>query len=105
MGAFEACKLLRARGKSSGAKGYIMIGDLAHAAAVQRTKDVKDVAAMDMCNFMIITDEQTAGWSRDKGQSLMTNWLSGGDKPDFVFGNNDEMAIGAIQAMRRPEST
>ncbi len=100
LGAFEACKLLRAQGKSNDAKGYIMIGDLAHAAAVQRTKDIKDVMAMDMCNFMSITDEQTAGWSRDKGQSLMTNWLSTGDTPDFVFGNNDEMAIGAIQAMK-----
>jgi inositol transport system substrate-binding protein len=100
LGAFEACKILRAQGKSNGAKGYIMIGDLAHAAAVQRTKDVKDVIGMDMCNFMSIIDEQTGGWSRDKGQSLMTNWLSTGAKPDFVFGNNDEMAIGAIQALK-----
>jgi inositol transport system substrate-binding protein len=99
LGAFEACKLLRAAGKSNGAKGYIMIGDLAHAAAIQRTKDVKDIIATDMCNFMKITDEQTGGWSRDKGQNLVTNWLSTGEKPDFVMANNDEMAIGAIQAM------
>lgn len=100
LGAFEACKILRAQGKSKGAKGYILMGDLSHAAAVQRTKDVKDVIAMDMCKFMTIIDEQTGSWSRDKGQDLMTNWLSTGEKPDFVFGNNDEMAIGAIQAMK-----
>jgi len=100
LGAFEACKLLRAAGKSDGASGYIMIGDLAHAAAVQRTKDVKDIIATDMCKFMKITDEQSAGWQRDKAQNLMTNWLTKGQKPDFVIANNDEMAIGAILSMQ-----
>ena len=100
LGAFEACKILRASGLSDGARGYILIGNLAHQAAVQRTKDVHDVTSMDMCKFMEITDEQTGKWSREEGQNLMTNWLSSGDKPDFVFGNNDEMAIGAIQAMK-----
>jgi inositol transport system substrate-binding protein len=30
----------------------------------------------------------------------MTNWLSTGAEFDGVFANNDEMAIGAIQAMK-----
>ena len=30
----------------------------------------------------------------------MTNWLSSGEPFDFVIANNDEMAIGAIQAMK-----
>jgi inositol transport system substrate-binding protein len=30
----------------------------------------------------------------------MTNWLSTGEPFDAVFANNDEMAIGAIQAMK-----
>ncbi|MYA87273.1 MAG: substrate-binding domain-containing protein, partial [Boseongicola sp. SB0662_bin_57] len=69
-------------------------------AAVQRSKDVHDVIGMDMCNFMTLIDEQTANWSRDEAQSLMTNWLSSGEDFDFVIANNDEMAIGAIQAMK-----
>jgi inositol transport system substrate-binding protein len=100
LAAFEACKLLRAEGKSNGATGYIMIGSLTHAAALQRTKDVHQVIGMDMCNFIKITDEQTAGWSRDKAQSLMTNWLTSGNVPDVVFANNDEMAMGAIIALK-----
>ena len=30
----------------------------------------------------------------------MTNWMTAGIQPDVVIANNDEMAIGAIQAMK-----
>lgn len=98
--AFQICRNLRAAGKAGGANGYILMGQLSNQAAVQRTKDVDDVIGMDMCNFMNIIDRQTAEWSRDKAQDLMTNWLSAGEDFDFVIANNDEMAIGAIQAMK-----
>lgn len=98
--AFQVCRNLRGAGKAGGARGYVLMGQLSNQAAVQRTKDVHDVIGMDMCNFMEIIDEQTAEWSRDKAQDLMTNWLSAGEDFDFVIANNDEMAIGAIQAMK-----
>ena len=98
--AFQVCRNLRAAGKAGGAKGYLMNGQLSNQAAVQRSKDVHDVIGMDMCNFMTLIDEQTANWSRDEAQSLMTNWLSAAEDFDFVIANNDEMAIGAIQAMK-----
>ena len=98
--AFQVCRNLRAAGKAGGAKGYVLMGQLSNQAAVQRTKDVEDVIGMDMCNFMKVIDKQTAEWSRNKAQDLMTNWLSSGEEFDFVLANNDEMAIGAIQAMK-----
>ncbi len=98
--AFQICRNLRAAGKAGGAKGYLMNGQLSNQAAVQRSKDVHDVIGMDMCNFMTLIDEQTANWSREEAQNLMTNWLSAGEAFDFVIANNDEMAIGAIQAMK-----
>jgi inositol transport system substrate-binding protein len=100
LAAFEGCKLLRGKGKAAGAKIYVMMGELSNQAAVQRTKDFHDVIGMDMCKFITIVDEQTANWSRDEAQNLMTNWLSSGESFDAVFSNNDEMAIGAIQAMK-----
>lgn len=100
LAAFEACKLLRAKGKTEGIRAYIMIGDLSHAASLQRTKDVHDVTAMDMCKFIDITQEQEAKWSRERGQSLVTNWLTTGDRIDVIFANNDEMALGATQALK-----
>lgn len=98
--AFEVCKILRAQGKAGGAKAYIIMGDLSNQAAVQRTKDVEDVVGMDMCKFIKIIDKQTSNWSRDQAQNLMTNWLSSGESFDAVIANNDESAIGAIQAMK-----
>ncbi|GAA6207091.1 sugar ABC transporter substrate-binding protein [Cognatishimia sp. WU-CL00825] len=100
LSAFQICNNLRADGKAGGARGYLMNGQLSNQAAVQRSKDVHDVIGMDMCNFMTLIDEQTANWSRDEAQDLMTNWMASGEPFDFVLANNDEMAIGAIQAMK-----
>jgi inositol transport system substrate-binding protein len=77
-----------------------MMGELSNQAAVQRTKDIEDVLAMDMCSFITVVDQQTAKWSRDEAQNLMTNWLSSGEPFDALIANNDEMAIGALQAMK-----
>ena len=98
--AFQICRNLRGAGKAGGAKGYLMNGQLSNQAAVQRSKDVHDIIGIDMCSFMTLIDEQTANWSRNEAQDLMTNWLSAGADFDFVIANNDEMAIGAIQAMK-----
>lgn len=48
---------------------------------------------------MKVTKEQTANFNRAEGKTLMENWLSSGDKIDIIAANNDEMAIGAIQAI------
>lgn len=97
---YQMCLQLRAEGKSGGANGYLLVGDLASEAAVQRTIDAEQVVGLDMCNFMNIIGKETAMWQRNEAQDLMTNWLSTGDDFDFVIANNDEMALGAIQAMK-----
>lgn len=75
----------------------IMNGNLAQEAAQQRTAGVKEVMAG--YDGIEITKEDTGNWSRDQGLALMENWLSTGDQIDAVASNNDEMAIGAIQAI------
>ena len=68
---------------------------------MQRTQDIYDVIEAGKCKVKInVIDQQTANWSRDQAQNLMTNWLSTGAAFDGVISNNDEMAIGAIQAMK-----
>lgn len=95
----EVCRLLKAAGKTT-ANIVVMQGELSNQAAVQRTKDVHDVIATPDCNFMKIVEEQTANWQRAEAQNLMTNWISAGVKFDAVIANNDEMAMGAILALK-----
>ncbi len=96
----EVCRLFKEAGKAE-ANVYVMMGELSNQAAVQRTKDIHDVMESGKCEVKLnIIDEQTANWSRDEAQNLMTNWLSAGKPFDGVIANNDEMAIGAIQAMK-----
>ncbi len=96
----EICDILAAAGKDP-ADVYIMMGELSNQAAVQRTQDIHDVIDGGKCAVELnVIDEQTANWSRDEAQDLMTNWLSSGEPFDAVISNNDEMAIGAIQAMK-----
>ncbi|MBD9572576.1 sugar ABC transporter substrate-binding protein [Ensifer sp. ENS08] len=91
----EICKMLGGKGKA-----VVMMGELSNQAARMRTKDIHDVLATDQCKGIEIVEEQTANWSRTQGSDLLTNWLSAGLEFDAVISNNDEMAIGAIQALK-----
>jgi len=96
----EVCRLLAEQGKTE-ANIYIIMGELSNQAAVQRTQDIKDVMESGDCGVTLnILDEQTSNWRRDEAQNLMTNWLSTGEQFDAVIANNDESAIGAIQALK-----
>ena len=99
----EVCRLLKEAGKDKqegGAGILVLMGELSNQAARQRTEDIHDVIATPDCSFMKIIEEQTGNWSRTQGTDLMSNWLSTGIKFDAVVSNNDEMAIGAIQALK-----
>ncbi|MFQ8431371.1 substrate-binding domain-containing protein [Amaricoccus sp. W119] len=95
----ETCRLLKEAGKTE-ASILIMLGDLSNQATRLRTQGVKDVLATPDCSFITVADEQTATWQRTQAVDLMTNWLSSGIEFDGVIANNDEMALGAVQAMK-----
>lgn len=95
----EVCRLLKGAGKAE-AHIVVIMGELSNQAARQRTQDVVDVLATPECSFMKIVERQTGNWQRTQGQDLMSNWISAGIKFDAVVSNNDEMAIGAIQALK-----
>ncbi|HNB26592.1 MAG TPA: sugar ABC transporter substrate-binding protein [Alphaproteobacteria bacterium] len=91
----EVCKLMGGKGNI-----LVMMGELSNQAARQRTQDVHDVIAKPECSGIKIVEEQTGNWDRTQGTDLMTNWISSGAQFDAVVSNNDEMAIGAIQALK-----
>ncbi len=82
-------------------KGNIVImqGQLSNNAALDRTADIEEVIAKHP--DIKVTQKQTAEWDRNKAIDLMNNWITGGEKIDGVAANNDEMAIGAILALKQ----
>jgi inositol transport system substrate-binding protein len=83
-----------------GGKGdiVILLGDLANNSTTNRTKGVKEVLAK--YPNIKIEQEQTGIWSRDKGMTLVNDWLTQGREFNAVVANNDEMAIGASMALK-----
>jgi len=86
--------------KLANGKGNVVIlqGDPANEAAVLRTQGCKDIVAKNP--GMKVTKEAAGNWQRDKGLEIMENWLQSGDQIDIVCANNDEMALGAIAALK-----
>ncbi len=84
-----------------GGKGEIVIllGDLANNSTTNRTKGVKEVLAK--YPNIKVEQEQTGIWLRDKGMTLVNDWLTQGREFDAVVSNNDEMAIGAAMALQQ----
>lgn len=84
-----------------GGKGdiVILLGDLANNSTTNRTKGVKEVLAK--YPNIKVEQEQTGIWLRDKGMTLVNDWLTQGRKFDAVVANNDEMAIGAAMSLNQ----
>ena len=75
----------------------IMQGEVTNEAALDRTKGCEEKAA---AAGMKVVKTGTANWDRAQGQKLMENWIQSGTKFDVVCANNDEMALGAILALK-----
>ena len=88
--------------KSINLKGNIVIMDgyMGQAAQIHRAAGALKVLAK-YPNIKVIA-EQTAEWDRAKGMTLMENWIqSYGGKINAVFAHNDEMGLGALQALEQ----
>ena len=88
--------------KLLGGKGNIVIMDgyMGQAAQIKRAVGAKNV--LSKYPDIKVLAEQTAEWDRAKAMSLMENWIqSYGDKINAVFAHNDEMGMGAVQALGR----
>jgi inositol transport system substrate-binding protein len=92
----EVCRLLGGKGDI-----VVLMGELTNQSARQRTKDIQEVIARPACRGIHVIDQQAANWKRTEAADLVTNWLSAGLHPAAVVANDDEMAIGAIQALKR----
>ncbi len=77
----------------------MMTGYPGQAAEIKRTEGAK--AALKRHPDLKLVAEQTANWSREEGMALMENWLQAyRDGIDAVFAQNDEMGLGALNALQ-----
>ncbi len=88
--------------KLAGGKGDVVIlqGQVSNEAAVLRTQGCNDVVAKNP--GMKVAATQSGEWDRAKGQAITENWIQSGTLKAgmVVCANNDEMALGAINALK-----
>lgn len=82
-----------------GGKVAILMGGLTYEASYARTDGNKEIFKATP-GFEVIAEE-TAEWQRDKAIDVTNNWLSAfGKDLTVICANNDEMALGAIEALK-----
>ncbi len=96
----EVCRLLEGKGGIT-----VLMGELSHPGARMRTHDVHDVLRTPECRGMEILEEQSGNWSRVQAADITRVWLEGRLKPQAILANNDEMALGALEAIEATGAT
>ena len=84
-----------------GCKGSVVVieGPIGQSAQIQRLEGNKK--ALAECPEVKVIEDQTANWSRAEAQTLMENWLTAHPGEIVgVIGQNDEMTLGAIEAIK-----
>lgn len=84
-----------------GCKGNVVIieGPIGQSAQISRLEG--NQKALAECPDVKVLEQQTANWSRAEAQTLMENWLtSHPGQINGVIGQNDEMALGAVEAIK-----
>lgn len=76
----------------------ILRGPDADTAAKERHVGMREVLAA--YPGLTVAVEASAGWLRDEAQRTVTAWLKDGRKIDAIAVANDEMALGAVAALR-----
>ncbi|GGU07558.1 ABC transporter substrate-binding protein [Nocardioides albus] len=73
-------------------------GTTGSAPAIDRKKGFEDVISSD--STIKITSSQTGDFTRDGGKQVMEAFLQSDPKIDVVYAHNDDMGLGAIEAIK-----
>jgi ribose transport system substrate-binding protein len=87
--------------KKIGNKGNVVIlqGPLGGSGEINRGKGIDQVLEKNPDVKVLAKD--TANWSREEAVNKMKNWISAfGNEIDGVISQNDDMGLGAVQALR-----
>lgn len=84
-----------------GGEGNIVVlqGPLGSSPELDRTEGIESVLE-DYPNIKVLTMD-TANWAREEAVNKVKNWISSfGDDIDGIVGENDDMGLGAVQALK-----
>jgi ABC-type sugar transport system substrate-binding protein len=90
----EMCKLLEGSEKKN---VWELVGNVGSSPAIDRGTGFRETAAE--CGI-VVTQSQTANWSVVEGKQVTEAWLKESEDVQGIFGQNDEMAFGAIEALK-----
>ncbi|NMA12613.1 MAG: sugar ABC transporter substrate-binding protein [Chloroflexi bacterium] len=97
-GIFQAEYLVKLMGEEKPVGYAILMGLLSNEAAVARTEGNKKVLD-EYKNYKLLA-EKNGDWQRDQGMTIAENWITAyGDELNAILSNNDEMALGAVEAV------
>lgn len=98
-GRFQGEELVRINGITKPTGVCIIEGLLTNEATVLRTRGNEEILGK-YSNYTIL-DKQTANWQQDQGMTVTENWLTKyGDELNVILANSDDMALGAIKAVK-----
>lgn len=82
-------------------KVAVLMGILGNEGTMKRTEGVEETMK-EQFPKMGILNKETAEWQRDKALAVAENWISTyGNDLKAIVANNDEMALGAVQAAKK----
>jgi ABC-type sugar transport system substrate-binding protein len=90
----EMCKLLEGM---SGKNVWELVGNVGSSAAKDRGQGFRE--KMGDCGINV-TKSQTANWSITEGKEVTEAWLKETQDVQGIFAQNDEMGLGAIEALK-----
>ena len=90
----EMCKLLEG---SDSKNVWELVGNVGSSPAIDRGKGFRETA--EKCGI-VVTNSQTGNWSIVEGKQVTEAWLKESKDVQGIFGQNDEMAFGAIEALK-----
>lgn len=98
-GGQEVAKAVKAK-YPNGAKIILLTGQPGSTSNIERTKGIRDEIKAGGDKYQIIID-QTGNWLRSEGLRIIESVLPTlKQKPDVIISANDDMALGAIEALR-----
>jgi inositol transport system substrate-binding protein len=85
----------------NGARVLLITGQLGSSPSIDRTRGIKEALAVAGAKYQIVA-EQSGTWKREQGLTVTQNVLTslGGQWLQAVVAESDEMALGALEALR-----